>query len=36
MARTNNVIRFIGAQNGIYEFQLNVQGRKFAPGIHFR
>ncbi|KAK5998487.1 hypothetical protein PT974_00866 [Cladobotryum mycophilum] len=27
---------FIGAQNGIYEFKVNVHGRKFCPSIRMR
>lgn len=30
------VFRFVGAQNGIYEFHINVHSRKFSPSITMR
>lgn len=29
-------IRFVGAENGIYEFQVDVQARKYSPNLTFR
>lgn len=33
LINTNECFSYVGAQNGIYEFQINAQGRKYYPSI---